>query len=236
MACAPPSLKTRRRRTGWRSSSTAGSAVPSARGGVQMIRVGQPAIRAGTREHDRCGGQGRDAGRHVEPDRVDRPELPLADDAGHRLDAQRSAELRFMEAPHVGDGAVDRCVAARLSSAVSAAANSAVLTSIASSATPSKRRVNSSSAASPRRALRERSRARVPGTSARALLRRAAQRLTALLRRQRRPVEDGDSHAVRPASSRRAAPGSRSRRRSSGSRAFPRTRSRGTRRGPRLCR
>jgi hypothetical protein len=34
--------------------------------------------------------------------------LPLAHDARNSLDAQRRAKLRFMEAPHVGDRAVDR--------------------------------------------------------------------------------------------------------------------------------
>ena len=48
IACAPPTLNTRRTPQRLAMVSTAGSAVPSRRGGVQMMRVGQPAMRAGT--------------------------------------------------------------------------------------------------------------------------------------------------------------------------------------------
>src|SRR5690606_1012912 len=58
--------------------------------------------------HDRSGGQGRRSGRYVHADCVYRPIVALADNAGRSRDHERFASLRFMEAPHVADGAFER--------------------------------------------------------------------------------------------------------------------------------
>ena len=75
-----------------------------------MMRVGQPAICAGTASMISRGGQGSDARRHIKPDCVDRAIVPLAHDARRRADDQRLRALGFMKAPHVGDRAIDRFV------------------------------------------------------------------------------------------------------------------------------
>ena len=105
-ACAPPIANTssmphrcgRRQYGGWTLSSRWG--------GVQRMRRGQPARRAGT-ACIRSGEQRRRPTRHVEADFLDRSPMQFADDAGHGFNADFAGELCSVESSEIDDGPLD---------------------------------------------------------------------------------------------------------------------------------
>ena len=208
-----------------------------------MMRTGQPAIARRHRQHDGGGGQRRGARGNVQPDGAHRHADALA--AARPARSRRAAAAGACAAWNRCTVAMARSSAACCGGAQARArpaANSAARHRERVEPTPSKRCVSSSSAASPSRRTAS---MMSPRLERDALRRRAApgrSRARAALGARQRCSSRGCAcwSALRPASSRPAAPARSSRPPPSAARASPRTRSRGTphapppdRRGPR---
>ena len=207
--------------------------LPSGPGELAMARAAQPAMRAGTASMMAVEGSG------AEPAGTYRPTLSI----GRVMRSQRTpgmvsttsggGDLRFVKARDVGDGAFERRDLRGASARRALRGIPPRSTRRSSSARRRTACVNRRTAASPSARTAAMIAAAWRNTSSRLP---AAGRASAARRASGEAVFQSMIFIVRPASSRPAAPAARSRRPSSGSRAFPRTRSRGTPRGSPPCR
>ena len=216
------------------ATSTAGSAVPSGRGGVHSTRTGQPAMRAGTASMIAVDGSG------AVPAGTYRPTAPSGTIMRSQVtpgDVSMLTGCSTCRSWNSVTVSMARRSAASCSRvrAVSAAANSAAPTANDSSRTRSSVSVYSRRAASPRTRTSATMR---PARSSRPAASRCAGRRSRDVRRDSSSVLQSriSSAAVMAASSPPAVPAASWRLPPSGSRASPRIRSRGRRRAPPPCR
>ena len=205
----------RRCRSACAATSTAGSALPSLRGGVHSTTSAQPASRAGYAEHQRGRRQRRGAGRHVQADPADRTQDAFADARPARFRPHRAGPCRR--------GGRLRC-AARLRASPRAAHRAPRLRRQRiplrrprnlPAPRSSKRAVNSRKAASPSHAHLAPAPRPPPRVVAADLLRGPLQRRARAAASSRRPVQPVHRAALMPASFPPAAPSGRARRRAS---------------------